>query len=121
MVYEGDRTFTYGEIFDRAKEMIISGAENIYTVEVENAIYKHPAVLEAAVVAVPDEGWGEAVKACVVPTPGMSTIEEDIISFSKTQIASYECPKSIDFLDALPKSGAGKILKRELGEKCWKG
>ena len=111
----------YIYIVDRAKDMIISGAENIYTVEVENAIYKHPAVLEVAVVAVPDERWGEAVKACVVLKPGMSAKEEDIINFCKTQIASYKCPKSVDFLDAIPKSGAGKILKRELREKYWKG
>lgn len=111
----------YIYIVDRAKDMIISGAENIYTVEVENAIYKHQSVLEVAVVAVPDDRWGEAVKACVVLKPGMSAKEEDIINFCKTQIASYKCPKSIDFLDAIPKSGAGKILKRELREKYWKG
>jgi long-chain acyl-CoA synthetase len=111
----------YIYIVDRAKDMIISGAENIYTVEVENAIYKHPSVLEVAVVAVPDDRWGEAVKACVVLKPGMSAKEEDIINFCKTLIASYKCPKSIDFLDAIPKSGAGKILKRELREKYWKG
>ena len=109
----------YIYIVDRAKDMIISGAENIYTVEVENALYKHPAVLEAAVVGVPDHRWGEAVKACVVLKPGMSADAEDIIGFCKTQIASYKCPKSVDFLDAIPKSGAGKILKRVLREKYW--
>ncbi len=111
----------YIYIVDRAKDMIISGAENIYTVEVENALYKHPAVLEAAVVGVPDHRWGEAVKACVVLKPGMSADAEDIIGFCKTQIASYKCPKSVDFLDAIPKSGAGKILKRVLREKYWEG
>jgi long-chain acyl-CoA synthetase len=111
----------YIYIVDRAKDMIISGGENIYTVEVENALYKHPAVLEATVIGVPDERWGEAVKACVVLKPGVKAVESDIIDFCKKHIAAYKCPKSVDFLDAIPKSGAGKILKRELREIYWKG
>ncbi len=111
----------YIYIVDRAKDMIISGAENIYSIEVENAIYKHPAVLEAAVIGVPSEKWGEEVKACVVLKPGMKATEEEIIEHCKKYIASYKCPKSVDFMESLPKSGAGKILKRELREKYWKG
>jgi long-chain acyl-CoA synthetase len=111
----------YIYIVDRAKDMIISGGENIYSIEVESVLYKHPAVLEAAVIGCPDEKWGEAVKACVVLKPGMKATESEIIDFCKKRIASYKCPKSVDFLDALPKSGAGKIMKRELREKYWKG
>jgi long-chain acyl-CoA synthetase len=110
----------YVYIVDRAKDMIISGAENIYTVEVEAALYKHPAVIEAAVIGVPDQRWGEAVKACVVLRPGATASSDDLIAHCKTLIASYKCPKSVDFLDALPKSAAGKMLKRELRRKYWK-
>jgi long-chain acyl-CoA synthetase len=113
-----DRGYIY--IVDRAKDMIISGGENIYTVEVEAALYKHPAVLEAAVIGVPDQRWGEAVKACVVLKPRLTASDSELIEFCKKQIAAYKCPKSIDFIDAIPKSGAGKILKRELRDKYWK-
>ena len=101
--------------------MIISGGENIYSVEVEAVIYKHPAVLEVAVVGVPDEKWGEAVKAVVVLKPGKEVDEKELIDFCKQHIASYKVPKSIDFVDELPKSGAGKILKRVIRDKYWKG
>jgi long-chain acyl-CoA synthetase len=111
----------YIYIVDRAKDMIISGGENIYTVEVEGALYKHPAILETAVIGVPDERWGEAVKACVVLKAGAKATESEIIDFCRKLIAAYKCPKSVDFLDAIPKSGAGKILKRELRDKYWKG
>jgi long-chain acyl-CoA synthetase len=73
------------------------------------------------VIGVPDERWGEAVKACVVLKPGVKAVESDIIDFCKKLIAAYKCPKSVDFLEAIPKSGAGKILKRELREIYWKG
>jgi long-chain acyl-CoA synthetase len=111
----------YIYIVDRAKDMIISGGENIYTVEVEAALYKHPAVLEAAVIGVPDVRWGEAVKACVVLKPGMTATEPEMMEFCKQHIAAYKCPKSVDFIEAIPKSGAGKMLKRELREKYWQG
>lgn len=110
----------YVYIVDRAKDMIISGGENIYTVEVEAALYKHPAVLEASVIGVPDARWGEAVKACVVLKPGASASADELIAHCKGLIASYKCPKSVDFLDALPKSAAGKMLKRELRKTYWK-
>jgi long-chain acyl-CoA synthetase len=109
-------------IVDRAKDMIISGGENIYCVEVENALYTHPAVLEAAVVGIPDETWGESVHAVIVCKPGTYASSDELISHVRTQIASYKIPRSIEFhTEALPKSGAGKILKRDLREKYWAG
>jgi long-chain acyl-CoA synthetase len=112
----------YIYIVDRAKDMIISGGENIYSVEVENALYTHPAVLEAAVIGIPDETWGEAVHAVVVCKPGMSASADDLIAHARALIAGYKAPRSIEFLpEPLPKSGAGKILKRELREKYWAG
>ncbi len=112
----------YIYIVDRARDMIISGGENIYSVEVENALYTHPAVLEAAIIGIPDERWGEAVHAVVVLRPGMQVSAEELIEHTRTQIAGYKVPRSIEFsTEALPKSGAGKILKRDLREKYWTG
>ena len=109
-------------IIDRAKDMIISGGENIYSVEVENALYTHPAVLEAAAIGIPHPMWGEAVHAVVVLKPGMSVSEEDIINHTRALIAGYKVPRSVEFApEALPKSGAGKILKRNLRDKHWQG
>ena len=109
-------------IIDRAKDMIISGGENIYSVEVENALYTHPAVLEAAAIGIPHPTWGEAVHAVVVLKPGVSASEEDLIEHTRTQIAGYKVPRSVEFAsEALPKSGAGKILKRNLRDKYWQG
>ena len=112
----------YIYIKDRARDMIISGGENIYSVEVENALYTHPAVLEVAVIGIPHEVWGEAVHAVVVCKPGMNTTSEELIAHTHTLIAGYKAPRSIEFLsEALPKSGAGKILKRNLRDKYWAG
>jgi long-chain acyl-CoA synthetase len=112
----------YIYIVDRAKDMIISGGENVYSIEVENALYTHPAVLEAAVIGIPDEHWGEAVHAVVVLKPGMQASAEELINHTRTQIAGYKVPRSIEFFtEALPKIGAGKILKRTLREKYWAG
>jgi len=110
----------YVFIVDRAKDMIISGGENIYSTQVEAAIYKHPAVLEAAVIGVPDDVWGEAVKAVVVLQPGQTATEQEIIDTAREHLASYQKPKSVDFVDSLPKAPTGKILKRELKEPYWK-
>jgi long-chain acyl-CoA synthetase len=110
----------YVFIVDRAKDMIISGGENIYSTQVEAAIYKHPAVLEAAVIGVPDDVWGEAVKAVVVLQPGASATEQEIIDTAREHLASYQKPKSVDFVDSLPKAPTGKILKRELKDPYWK-
>jgi long-chain acyl-CoA synthetase len=107
-------------ILDRAKDMIISGGENIYSVEVEQALSTHPAVLEAAVIGIPDEQWGEAVHAVVVCKPGMQASGEELIAHTRTRIAGYKVPRSIEFrTEALPKSGVGKILKRELRQPYW--
>jgi long-chain acyl-CoA synthetase len=112
----------YIYIVDRAKDMIISGGENIYSVEVENALYTHPAVLEVAVIGIPDAVWGEAVHAVVVCKPGMQVTSDELIVHTRTLIAGYKVPRSIEFSqDALPKSGAGKILKRDLRDKYWAG
>ncbi|MFP6835686.1 MAG: AMP-binding protein [Pseudomonadales bacterium] len=110
----------YVFIVDRAKDMIISGGENIYSTQVEAAIYKHPAVLEAAVIGVPDDEWGESVKAVVVLQPGASATEQEIIDTAREHLASYQKPKSVDFVDSLPKAPTGKILKRELKDPYWK-
>ncbi len=109
----------YIYIVDRAKDMIISGGENIYSTQVEAAIHQHPAVLESAVFGVPDDVWGEAVKATVVLKPGMQATAEDIITEASRHLASYQKPKSVDFVAALPKAPTGKILKRELREPYW--
>lgn len=106
-------------IVDRAKDMIISGGENIYSTQVEAAIHQHPAVLESAVFGVPHDEWGEAVKAVVVLKPGESASEQDIIDAASQHLASYQKPKSVDFVDSLPKAPTGKILKRELRDPYW--
>ena len=106
-------------IVDRAKDMIISGGENIYSTQVEAAIHQHPAVLESAVFGVPDAEWGEAVKAVVVLKPGASATEAEIIAAASEHLASYQKPKSVDFVDSLPKAPTGKILKRALRDPYW--
>ena len=111
----------YITIVDRAKDMIISGGENVYSTEVESALYQHPAVLEAAVIGVPDERWGEAVTAIVVLREGRHADAQALIAHCHERIAAYKCPKRIAFLPALPKSGAGKILKAELRKPYWEG
>ena len=105
----------YLYVVDRVKDMIISGGENVYCTEVENALYSHPGVFEAAVVGLPDERWGERVHAFVVRAPGADPTAEELIAHCRDRIAGYKLPRSIEFRDdPLPKSGAGKILKRDL-------
>ena len=104
----------YVNIVDRKKDMIVTGGENVYSTEVENVLYMHPAILEAAVFGVPDEKWGEAVNAAVVLKAGKAITEDEIIAFCKEQQASYKAPKTIVFLDELPKTGSGKIYKKGL-------
>ncbi len=109
-------------IVDRAKEMIVSGGENVYTGEVEAAIYEIPEVKEAAVFGIPDEKWGELVAAAIVLRSGTQLTAEKVQEYSKTRIASYKVPRHIEFMsEELPKSGSGKILKRVLREKYWVG
>jgi acyl-CoA synthetase (AMP-forming)/AMP-acid ligase II len=107
----------YVNIVDRKKDMIVTGGENVYSTEVENVLYKHPDILEAAVIGVPDPHWGEAVKACVVLKEGSNVKETEIIDFCKRDLASYKAPKTVVFLTALPKTGSGKIFKKGLKEK----
>jgi acyl-CoA synthetase (AMP-forming)/AMP-acid ligase II len=108
-------------IQDRIKDMIISGGENIYPIEVENVVMKHPAVRDCAVIAVPDEKWGEAVKACVILQPGMTLSAAELIDFCRAQLAHFKCPRSVDFLDVLPRTPTGKVLKKVLREPYWSG
>jgi len=105
---------------DRSKDMIISGGENIYPREIEEVLIKHPAVREVSVIGVPDPKWGEAIKAIVALVPGETATEDELIAFCKDYIASYKKPKSVDFIEALPKNNYGKILKRELRAAYWK-
>jgi fatty-acyl-CoA synthase len=117
-LYTGDLAVidqeNYVNIVDRKKDMIITGGENVYSTEVENVLYMHPDILEAAVIGVPDSQWGEAVKACVVLKKGCTVTEEEIISFCKENLAHYKAPKSVGFLESLPKTGSGKIYKKGL-------
>jgi acyl-CoA synthetase (AMP-forming)/AMP-acid ligase II len=107
-------------IMDRSKDMIISGGENIYPREIEEVLIRHEAVREVAVIGIPDVKWGEAIKAVVATHPGASVTEKELISFCRHHIASYKKPKSVDFVDALPKNNYGKILKRDLRAGYWK-
>ncbi|MEV5003957.1 long-chain-fatty-acid--CoA ligase [Nocardioides sp. LML1-1-1.1] len=104
----------YVYVVDRIKDMIISGGENVYSIEVENAIAKHPAIVQCAVIGLADDKWGERVHAIVQLAPAATLSLEELREFAKKQIAGYKCPQSLEFVDAWPLSGAGKILKREL-------
>jgi long-chain acyl-CoA synthetase len=110
-------------LVDRSKDMIVSGGENVYCTEVEEILYQHPAVLEAAVFGVPDEKWGEAVWAVIVPRDGHAALDtNELIVFCRASIAGYKVPKGIDLrTEPLPKSGPGKVLKRELRAPFWDG
>ena len=109
----------YIHIVDRKKDIIVSGGENISSLEVEKTLLMHPAVLETVVIPVPDEKWGEAPKALVVLKLGAQTSAAELIEFCRAHLAHYKCPHSIDFLESLPKTGTGKLLKRELRQKYW--
>ncbi|MFO1255686.1 MAG: fatty acid--CoA ligase [Sphingomonadaceae bacterium] len=111
----------YVYMYDRAKDMIITGGENVYPAEVESAIYGHPDVLEVAVIGVPDDKWGEAVKAVCVPRPGATIDPESVIAWSRDRIAGFKVPKSVDVIDMLPRNPSGKILRRQLREPYWQG
>ena len=124
-VHTGDAGYLdedgYVYVLDRARDLILSGGENISPAEVESAIFGHPAVADVAVIGVPDERWGEAVKAMVVLKPGESTTAEDIIAFARQRIAGYKLPKSVDFIGELPRNPSGKVLKRVLRKPYWEG
>ena len=120
--HSGDAGFVddgYLYLQDRLKDIIISGAENISPAEVENALMAHPAVGDVAVIGVPDDRWGEAVKAIVVPVGDPPPTVEELIGFTRGRLAAYKCPKSVDLVSELPRNASGKLLKRELRERYW--
>jgi long-chain acyl-CoA synthetase len=102
---------------DRMKDMIVSGGENVYPIEVEEALAQHPDVVEVAVIGVPDDRWGETVKALIVPRPGATPEPDEVIAFARGRLAGYKLPRSIDFVTDLPRTPSGKVLKRELRER----
>ena len=118
LVRQDKEGFLY--IVDRKKDMIVSGGENIYSAEVEEVLGRHPKIQECAIIGVHDKEWGEAVKAIVVPKPGEELAEKEVIDFCKQHLASYKKPKSVDFMDALPRNAMGKVLKRVLREQYGK-
>lgn len=124
-MHTGDGGFMDDEgyvfIVDRVKDMIVTGGENVYSVEVEKALALHPAVAACAVIGVPDERFGERVHAVVVLQPGASLEDDELTEFCREQIANYKLPRSVEVVEALPVSGAGKILKRELRARHWDG
>jgi acyl-CoA synthetase (AMP-forming)/AMP-acid ligase II len=118
--YMDEEGFVY--LVDRVKDMIVSGGENVYSAETEDALYSHPAVAECAVIGVPDDMWGERVHAIVRIRPGVRVTAEELIAHSHTRIANYKCPRTVEFREEpLPLSGAGKILKTELRKPYWAG
>jgi acyl-CoA synthetase (AMP-forming)/AMP-acid ligase II len=109
----------YIYVEDRLKDMIISGGENIYSIEVERVLSEHPAVADVAVIGVPDEKWGEAVKAVV--TLESEATEQELTAWCSERLAGYKCPKTVDITDALPRNPTGKVLKKELRKPYWEG
>ncbi|QYG95151.1 long-chain-fatty-acid--CoA ligase [Iamia sp. SCSIO 61187] len=117
--YLDEDGFVY--LHDRVKDMIVSGGENVYPAEVENALMTHPDVADVAVIGVPDDRWGEAVKAIVVPAADAEPSEDDLIAHTRERLAGFKLPKSVDFATELPRNPSGKLLKRELREPYWEG
>ncbi len=111
----------YVLIVDRAKDMIVTGGENIASAEIERVLDAHPAVLECAVIAVPDCQWGEVAKALVIPRPGHKVTQAEILDHCRNHLAKFKIPRSVEFVESLPKGGTGKILKKTLREKYWAG
>jgi fatty-acyl-CoA synthase/long-chain acyl-CoA synthetase len=119
IAYWDDEGYLY--ICDRKSDMIISGGMNIYPAEIEAALEQHPAIYDVAVFGIPSEEWGEIVHASVVLAPGAETAPEDITAFARGHLANYKVPRSVSFLDELPRTGSGKILKRQLRAPYWAG
>jgi acyl-CoA synthetase (AMP-forming)/AMP-acid ligase II len=117
--YQDDAGYVY--LFDRFKDMLVSGGENVYPAEVENVLADHPGVLEVAVIGVPHERWGETVKAVLVLRPGHQVSQDELIAFARTRLARFKCPTSVEFTDVLPRNASGKLLKRELRRLYWEG
>jgi fatty-acyl-CoA synthase len=108
-------------IVDRKKDIIVSGGENVSSLEVEKILLSHPAVLEVAIIPVPDPVWGEVPKALVVLKPGTQAGEIELIEHCRSRLAHYKCPRSVEYLESLPRTGTGKVLKRDLRKKYWQG
>ena len=115
--YEGG----YLTISDRRKDVIITGGENVSSIEVEDAIFSHPAVAEVAVIGIPDDRWGETIKALVVTAEGQTVTEAEIISWCKDRLARYKAPTSVDIIEGIPRTATGKIQKFKLREPYWQG
>ncbi len=111
----------YVYVEDRIKDMIISGGENIYSPEVERVLAEHPAVMEVAIIGIPDDTWGEAVKGVVALNDGARATEAELIAYCREHLATFKCPKSIDIIEALPRNPTGKILKKDLRKPYWEG
>src|SRR6266705_2387887 len=109
----------YVFVTDRTKDMVVTGGENVYPAEVERVLIEHPAVADASVIGVPDDVYGEAVKAVVIPEPGAAVDPAELIAFCRRHLAGYKCPKSVDVVDALPRNATGKVLKRDLRARYW--
>jgi acyl-CoA synthetase (AMP-forming)/AMP-acid ligase II len=106
-------------IKDRIKDMIVTGSENVYPAEIEAVLASHPDIVEVAVIGVPDARWGESVKACVVKRLGSTVTAEMLIDWCRDKLAGYKRPRTVDFIDALPRNASGKMLKRKLREPYW--
>jgi acyl-CoA synthetase (AMP-forming)/AMP-acid ligase II len=119
IAYRDDEGYYY--ICDRKNDMIISGGMNVYPAEIEAALEQHPGIFDVAVFGIPSEEWGEQVHAAVVPAPGASLSEADVIAHARLHLASYKCPRSVAFMEELPRTGSGKLLKRELRAPYWSG
>ena len=117
--YRDDEGYLF--VTDRKKDMIVSGGENVYPREVEDVLFQHPGVLEAAVIGVPDERWGERVHAVLVPRPDNQLDADDVLGFARQRLAAYKVPKSAEFAAELPKNATGKVLKTVLREPWWEG
>jgi acyl-CoA synthetase (AMP-forming)/AMP-acid ligase II len=111
----------YLYIHDRVKDMIISGGENVYPAEIENALMSHDGIADLAVIGVPDEKWGEVGKALVVPVPDSGVTADEILAYARERLAGFKIPRSVDFVEAIPRNASGKVLKRELREPYWEG
>lgn len=124
-LHTGDAGFLdengYLYIHDRLKDMIVSGGENVYPAEIESALYGHADIADIAVIGVPDDKWGEAVKALIVLKPDRAGDAAGILHFARERLAGFKIPKSIEFVDELPRNPSGKVLKRLLRERYWEG
>ena len=119
IAYRDDEGYYY--ICDRKSDMIISGGMNVYPAEIEAALEQHPGIFDVAVFGIPSEQWGEQVHATVVRSPGGSLSEADVIGYAHQHLAGYKCPRSVSFAAELPRTGSGKLLKRQLRAPFWAG